>query len=502
MMPDSFSADAFAGSRSLGVAFSFGLYIAVTFLMAWLAHRKTRGQGFMEEFFVAGRGIGAWVLALTWVATMASGGTFIGAPALAWQYGWASQLWIAGFMVITVTGMGILGKRIAFLGEATGAVTMPDLIRDRFESRGLGAILALITLLLYVAYLVAQYIAGARVMEVALGMPYWAGLLLVSLTVTVYTAWGGFRAVAWTDSFQAIVMLVGILLALGFALDKAGGFGPISAYLEQQSPELLALPGPDNFLPFSQALSFFVIWPLAVLGQPALMSRFLASGDRRVISKAAVINGLYVILLYPAVMMLGIVGRYLAPGITAPDQATPATIVAAAPSWLAGLMLAAPFAAIMSTISSFLLVTGSAIVRDLYQRNISHALSDRRAQLLSQGTTFLIGAAALVIAFRPPQYLQYIVIFSSTGLASTFIAPTVLAVFWPRATRAGAYAALLGGAGSFALQYAISGTRSWLGLDPFVWSLSLSFLCGILVSYATTPQRKELRAAWFGVEEE
>ncbi|MDZ7639383.1 MAG: sodium/solute symporter [Bryobacterales bacterium] len=500
-MPDTLAAGALASERNLSVAISFALYIGVTFLLAWLAHRKARGQRFLEEFFVAGRGIGAWVLALTWVATMASGGTFIGAPALAWQNGWTAHLWVAGFMVLTFTGMGILGKRIAFLGAATGAMTMPDLIRDRFESRGLGTILAIITLLLYVAYLVAQYIAGARVMEVALGMPYWAGLLLVSLTVTLYTAWGGFRAVAWTDAFQAIVMLLGILLTLGFALHKAGGFTPISAYLAAQSPELLAPPGPENFLPLSQALSFFVVWPLAVLGQPALMSRFLSSGDPRVLSKATLINGLYVLLLYPAIMTLGIIGRYLAPGIAMPDQAMPATIVAAVPTWLAGLVLAAPFAAIMSTISSFLLVTGSAIVRDLYHRNLDHALSDRKAQLLSQGTTFLIGALALGIAFRPPEYLQYIVIFSATGLASTFIAPTMLAVFWPRATRVGAYAALCGGFGSFALQYALYGTRSWLNLDPFVWSLSLSFLCGILASYATPPQRAELRNAWFGDSE-
>ena len=484
--------------RSTGVILSFALYLVVTFVLAWLAHRKARGQRFLEEFFVAGRGIGPWVLALTWVATMASGGTFIGAPALAWQNGWTAHLWIAGFMTLTFTGMGILGKRIAFLGGATGAMTMPDLIRDRFESRGLGTILAVITLLLYTAYLVAQYIAGARVMEVALGMPYWAGLILVSVTVTLYTAWGGFRAVAWTDAFQAIVMLVGILLTLGFALSMAGGFAPLSAYLGEQSPDLLAPPGPDNFLTLPQVLSFFVIWPLAVLGQPALMSRFLASGNPHSVSKATLINGAYVFLLYPAIMTLGILGRYLAPNITTPDQATPATIVTAVPSWLAGLVLAAPFAAIMSTISSFLLVTGSAIVRDLYHRNLDHALSDRKAQLLSQGTTFLIGAAALAIAFRPPEYLQYIVIFSATGLASAFVAPTVLAVFWPRATRAGAYAALFGGFGSFAVQYVLYGTRSWFGCDPFVWSLSFSFVCGITASLLTPPQPDAIRRVWFG----
>lgn len=484
--------------RNLPVTLAFAAYIVVTFVMAWLAHRKAKGKNFLDEFFVAGRGIGPWVLALTWVATMASGGTFVGAPALGWQNGWTAHLWIAGFMAICFTGMGILGKRIAFLGRATGAITMLDLLRDRFESRGLSAMLAVITLFLYVAYLVAQYVAGARVMEVALGLPYWAGLLLVSLTVTVYTAFGGFRAVAWTDAFQAIVMLVGILLTLGFALHQLGGFSAATAYMQTQSSALLQPPGPNDFLPLSQAFSFFVIWPLAVLGQPALMSRFLSTGDGMAVSRATFINGIYVVLLYPAIMTIGILGRTLVPDIAVPDQAIPATIVTVVPHWLAGVVLAAPFAAIMSTISSFLLVTGSAIVRDLYHRNLKHGLSDRKAQLLAQGTTLVIGGLALLIAFKPPAYLQYIVIFSATGLASAYVAPTVLGVFWPRATRAGAYAAVAGGLGSFALQYTLYGTRSWLGLDPFVWSLTLSFAFGIAASLLTAPPRKAIRQAWFG----
>ena len=484
--------------RNLSISLAFVGYIVITFVVAGLAHRRARGKSFLDEFFVAGRGLGPWVLALTWVATMASGGTFVGAPALGWQNGWAVHLWVAGYMTLTFTGMGILGKRIAFLGRATGALTMLDLLRDRFESRGLSALLAVITLFLYVAYLVAQYVAGARVMEVALGLPYWVGLLVVSLTVTFYTAFGGFRAVAWTDAFQAIVMLLGILMTVAFALHHVGSFEAVNAYLARQSPELLTLPGPDDFLPLPQAISFFVVWPLAVLGQPALMSRFLSTADPQSVARATFLNGVYILLLYPAIMTLGVLGRVLAPGIAMPDQAIPATIVAVVPGWLAGVVLAAPFAAIMSTISSFLLVTGSAIVRDLYHRNLKHGLSDRKAQLISQGTTFVIGGLALLLAFRPPTYLQYIVIFSATGLASAYVAPTVLGVFWPRATRAGAFAAVGAGLGSFALQYSLYGTRSWLGLDPFVWSLALSFVFGIGVSLATKAPRKAIRQAWFG----
>ena len=113
---------------------AFGLYLLITFGLAHLAHRRSRGTSFLEDFFVAGREIGPWVLALTWTATMASGGTFIGTPALAHTYGWPVMLWICSYMVVATIGMGLLGKRVADIGRRTGALTFPDLLRDRFES--------------------------------------------------------------------------------------------------------------------------------------------------------------------------------------------------------------------------------------------------------------------------------------------------------------------------------------------------------------------------------
>ena len=123
----------YATNTSVWIA--FGLYLAATFYFAYLAHRKTARANFLEDFFVAGRDIGPWVLALTWLATMASGETFVGAPSLAHHYGWPVMLWISGYIVVATTGMGIMGKRIAEIGRRTGALTFPNLLRDRYESK-------------------------------------------------------------------------------------------------------------------------------------------------------------------------------------------------------------------------------------------------------------------------------------------------------------------------------------------------------------------------------
>ena len=482
------------------VGLAFALYLGVTFLLAYLAHRRAKKGHFLEDFFVAGREIGPWVLALTWIATSASGGTFIGTPSLAHRYGWILLLWIASLMVVATVGMGVLGKRVAELGRRTGALTFSDLLRDRFQSNTVGTVSGIAIIILYTAYMVAQYIAGARMVEAVVGVPYVWGVLGFAVTVSLYTAYGGFRAVAWTDSFQALVMLAGVLITVFFAVRQAGGLPAVFDKLVAQSPDLVGGPGQDEFLPLPAAISFFIIWPLANVSQPSLMTRFLAAKDTRTLKKASFLIGLYILLLYPAIMTLGVVSRVLVPDLESPDHAIPAVILATVPPLLAGLVLASPLAAIMSTISSFLLVSSSAIVRDLYQRNVKHEISEHGARRLTHVSTFVLAAVALGFALRPPEYLQYIVVFSGTGLAATFLWPTLLGIYWPRMNKPGCLAGMLAGFLSFLAQYAAFGTRSFGGFDPFIWAVLTSLVVSVGAAWMTAPPPEGVRRSYFGEE--
>ena len=479
------------------VWFAFALYLAATFYFAYLAHRKSSKTGFMEDFFVAGRSIGPWVLGLTWIATAASGGTFIGSPALGHTFGWSVMLWICSYMVVATTGFGLFGKRIAELGRRTGALTFPDLLRDRFESQAIGTVSGVTIIILYIAYLVAQYVAGARVIEAVLGVPYHWGVVGFALTVSIYTAYGGFRAVAWTDAFQAVVMLIGVLVTAFFAIQKLGGLQAIYDGLQAQSPELLTTPGPQEFLPVPTAISFFFVWALAGPAQPSTITRFLACRDTKALKRACFLIGIYIALLYPCVIGIGIMGRLLVPELDAPDHATAATILAVVPPVIAGFVLAAPMAAIMSTISSFLLVTSSALVRDLYERNLPEPLSEKRARGLTTLATFGVAGFALLFALDPPDFLQFIVVFAGTGLAATFFFPTLLGIYWPRMNKAGCLAGIIGGFGSFLLQYVAFGTKSFGGFDPFVWSMLVSLVAVVVISFGTPPGSKSLRERYF-----
>lgn len=480
------------------VALVIALYLGITFLFAFISGRKTAEGDFMEEYFVGGRQTGPWILGLTWIATMASGGTFIGVPGLIHSYGWIVFLWIAGFMMVITTGFGILGKRVGQLGAKTGALTFPDLLRDRFESPLIGMLSAAMIVLLYLAYMVAQYAAGARVLEAVVGIPYVWGVIGFAVSVGLYTAYGGFRAVAWTDSFQAVVMLIGVIITAIFAVRLAGGMSAIDAELARQNEELLSGPGPSNFLPLAAAVSFFILMPLSQLGQPALISRFLTFTGTAALKRAAFLTGIYVCIMYPLIILVGIASRVLVPDIEAPDHALTAVVMISVPALLAGFIIAAPVSAIMSSLSSFLLVSAGALVRDIYQRNFNPELEGDKAKRLTHILTGVITVVGLLLALNPPQYLQLIVVFAGTGLGATFAWPSILAIFWPRMNKAGCLGGIFGGFLSFVAQYSTMGGTSFGGFHPFVWSFLLSLACCVAGSLATPRQSREHLRLYFG----
>ena len=190
------------------------------------------------------------------------------------------------------------------------------------------------------------------------------------------------------------------------------------------------------------------------------------------------------------------------------DRIMPAVAVflsafAGAP-WMAGILVAAPFAAVMSTVDSFLLVISSALVRDVYQRNINPQAPERTIKRMSYVFTFVVGFAAVLGAVNPPLFLQDIIVYTGSGLASCFLAPVALGLYWPRVNTWGATAGMLGGflfhlslygAGYFA--YGRFSSYRLLGLDPIIWGLAVSFFLVIAVSKATAPPPRHIIQRYF-----
>ncbi len=154
-----------ATSAGMGTLVALLVFIAASVWLGTVAQRVVEKGSFLKGYFLGNRGLGAWALALT--ATVQSGGTFMGFPSLVYSFGWIVALWIASYMVVPITGFGVLGKRISQLSRRTGAITVPDLFRERFGSPAAGLMASLLILLFMSFMMVAQFKAGAIVMKIS-----------------------------------------------------------------------------------------------------------------------------------------------------------------------------------------------------------------------------------------------------------------------------------------------------------------------------------------------
>ena len=206
-------------------------------------------------------------------------------------------------------------------------------------------------------------------------------------------------------------------------------------------------PGPSlnrddvsGFLSLTLAISFFVFWPFGTLAQPSNMVRLMAFKDTRTLRRAIVTVSIYFSVIYFLLVVIFCCGRVLLPGMddesdgVMPALATLLTQNAGVP-WLAGVLLAAPFAAVMSSVDSFLLMVSSAIVRDVYQNRINPDATEKVLRRLSYGVTAVVGFAAMIAVINPPEYLQDLIIFASGGLAGCFLFPVLLMLFWAKDDR-------------------------------------------------------------------
>src|SRR3954469_11054024 len=235
------------------------IFTLISLGLGVLANYTKRKGSFLEKYFLGNRSLGAFAVALT--AAVMSGGTFVGFPSLVYSFGWVVALWIASYMIAPLTVLGILGKRIGQLSRKTGAITLPDLLRERFGSPTLGLLTSLLVVFFLTCNLIPQFKAGGVIMKIVLpsssytwasgedlavsvDMGYIVGLAIFTATVVAYTAYGGFLAAVWTDVFQSLVMAVGVILLFPLAMSASGGLANATyAGMAQTDPGFAFGPG-------------------------------------------------------------------------------------------------------------------------------------------------------------------------------------------------------------------------------------------------------------------
>lgn len=562
-------------SPGISVMLALILFIVASVWLGTMAQKAMETGKFLEGFFLGNRGLGAWALALT--ATVQSGGTFMGFPALVYAHGWIVALWIAGYMVVPLTGFAIVGKRVSQLSRRTGAVTVPDLLRERFESPAVGLIASLLIMFFMCFTMVAQFKAGATIMklawpgeifilseeiDVAIDYRFLIGLGVFAVTVVGYTMIGGFLASVWTDLFQSVMMVFGVVLLLCLVLPRAGGLEQANiravAQVQQYSADkevsesapYSAHPdaymfGPGYnlegraFLPLGVSFSMFFVWVYAGFASPASLIRVMAAESTQVMRKSILLLSLYNCLIYIPLVIICICARAILGNIGQADEIIPRIALEVtrdlpAGAFLTGLILAAPFGAIMASVSCFVLVIASGLVQDIYVRFVRPNAGSRELRTVTNAAMIAVGLIGIVANIQPIGFLQALVVFSGSAGAAAFVTPVLMACYWRRATKVGMLCGMLGGFGAYFGLYALGWAHNWalsipaenlagfsawliatlgpdskmglasafrpyflLGLDPILWGLVASAICGVGGSLISRPPSDELVSKMF-----
>lgn len=475
------------------------IYLLATFLIGGYYHKylQRNKSSFKEEFFIGGRSLGPVVLAFTMMASAASAGTFIGATGLGYEVGFSWILVIFTQVAMGVYILGILGKKFAIVARRIDAVTLTDFLRERYQSHAV-VIGSSVGIIIFIsAYMVAQFVGGARILEAITGLPYHWGLIIFGVSVVVYTTYGGFRAVAMTDAIQGILMILGGVLLWVIIMVKTDGFGALVSQLAIEHPEMVTLPGGSGTTP-PLLFSYFLLFGIAAIGLPHASVRGMTFKDSKSMHKGIVYACIIMSLFSIGFAALGPLIKVLNPGVEVADLAMPLLILELVPGWVAGLILAAPIAAIMSTVDSMLLVTSSSVVKDIYLNYINPKASDERVAKLSFITTLIIGTAVVLISLTPPDLIQHIVVFAIGGLEATFFAVIVFGLYWKKANRWGAIASMYIGLISYVI--CVQWFNNPFGMHAIATALFLNVICMILVSYFTKPPNEELIRKFWGAK--
>jgi len=427
------------------------LYLGALLVIAWRAARQTHGG---DDFHLAGRSLGAWAAGISSTASSESGWVTLGAVGMTYVHG-ISGLWYApGCLLGYLVNLWLVAPRLRRLSREQGSVTLTDVLTSRWgDPRQLVRVTATaIILVAMMGYVAAQMTAAGKAFSSVFPFQgragYLLGVVIGAAVITLVTSLGGFRAVAWTDLFQGLLM-AGALLALPLwaILHLVGGFGALFNGLGAADPSFLTATG-DRIGP---AMWGFIIGELGIglgyPGMPHVVTRYMATRSEGEIHRLRVIALLWGVAVFYGAGLVGLAGRVLMPNLQDGEQTLMALALRFTHPVIAGLLLAAVISAILSTVSSQLLVAASAVSYDLVEKMLGRAADDRRSLVLGRWTVAVVGALGILVALSEVRLVFWFVLFAWSALGASFGPLVLLAVAGDHVNRHGALAGMLTGAG-------------------------------------------------------
>lgn len=463
----------------------FVIYLLILVGLALWSRSETHT---LSGYFIAGKKLPPWVVAFSTNATGESGWLLLGLTGMGYAAG-AQALWVvAGEVVGIALAWLLLSRRLKRLSDDTDSITLPDVLAARFNDKAqlLRKLSVLIILLMVGAYVAAQMVATGKAFSGFTELSYSSGVLVGATVIILYTLVGGYKAVAWTDLVQGVLMLLGLIIVPVIAIDAAGGWGAVTANLHEQDPGLLSPWGPDgkSTLALVGIVSFLAVG-LPFMGVPQLMVRFMSARSEKSLVPAMAISVVVILLFDLGAVLTGMAGRALFPGLEDPETILPVISTTLLHPVLGGIMMVVVLAAIMSTVDSLLILASSAVIRDYWQKIRGSALSDHALTQRGKIITLVFGIIGVAFALHQTPLIFWFVLFAWSGLGAAFGPVLICALWYPKTNLNGAIAGMLGG---------FITTVVWvLWLKPYFYDLLEvipGFVVGLLLTIIFSNRKK------------
>lgn len=426
----------------LGVVFG---YLLVLLAIGFWGGRES---GDLKGYYVAGKRLPAWVIAFSSNATGESAWLLLGLTGMGYAIGVHAFWIILGEVLGVACAWVFVARPFKEFTDRYDAITVPDYLTERFRDPGHAFrwVSAIIVLSMVMAYTAAQLTASGKAFDSFLGTGYTAGVWIGLGIVLFYTTVGGFKAVAYSDFVQGVLMLACLVLLPIVGITAAGGWGEMVASLRAQDPALLQPMGTFG-LTLAGVISAAgsVAIGLAFLGSPQLLTRFMAARDQKQIVDGGFWAVVCVIGFDVGAVFGGMAGRALYPGLLDPETILPQMSAELFPALFTGIFLVVVLAAIMSTVDSLLILASSAVVRDIVQKALGYQGEERVLAWMGKGVTVVVGVVGLVVALLEVRVIFDFVLFAWSGIACAFTPVVLCSLFWRGTTRAGALTGMIVG---------------------------------------------------------
>ncbi|MCL2310670.1 MAG: sodium/proline symporter PutP [Proteobacteria bacterium] len=428
----------------------FFIYILAMLAIGFMGWRQTSN---LSDYILGGRRLGALVTALSAGASDMSGWLLMGLPGAVFLSG-VSESWIAIGLIIGAwcNWQWVAGRLRVYTETSGNALTLPDYLANRFEDRThmLRLFSALVILVFFTLYCASGVVAGARLFEHMFGLSYQTAIWISAVATISYVLIGGFLAVSWTDTVQASLMITALLLVPVMVIAAGNGVTPSVELIHGLNPLYTDMLRNLDVI----AIISLMAWGLGYFGQPHILVRFMAARSLAEIKPARRIGMTWMILCLVGAVAVGFFG--IAYFQLHPEQATmvqgnPETVFISLSlllfnPWIAGMLLAAILAAVMSTLSCQLLVCSSALTGDIYRVFLRRNASSRELVNVGRLMVLAVSIVAVLLASNPDSRVLKMVSYAWAGFGAAFGPVILMSLFWSRMTRNGALAGMLVGA--------------------------------------------------------